>query len=286
LATFYNQATLKFGGRVTNSNITEGEIVSGLTLTKTPVNTSYGVGDGIVYAITLSNADTIAKTNLTITDDLGAYSLPGGMEQLVPLTYVEGSILYYQNGVLQTSPTVQADNTLVISGIEVPAGGNVIILYEVIANEFAPVSQGSQIYNAVTVSGEGLCENLSANAEIGTRDEPNLSIAKAATPDTVTCGEQITYTFIIQNSGNTEVVATDNLLVSDLFNPVLSNITVALNGTSLVEGIGYTYDEGSGQFTTIGGAIPVPAATYTRDPITGVLASTPGVAILTVTGTI
>ncbi len=286
MATFYNQATLTFAGRVTNSNVTEGELVSGLCLTKTAVSTDYGPGDGIVYAITLVNADSVAKNGITLTDDLGAYTLTGGTAEFVPLTYVDGSVLYYQNGVLQSAPTVVAGDTLVISGIDVPAGGNVIILYEVRANSFAPLSAGSSIFNSVSAGGEGICEELTDSAQIPTRDEPLLSIAKAVNPLTLTCGDEVTYTFIIQNTGNTAVVATDNLSVSDTFNPILTGITVSLNGELLNEGTEYTYDEQTGEFTTIGGAIPVPAATFTRDSETGVVTTTPGVAVLTITGII
>lgn len=286
MATFYNQATLSFAGRVTNSNVTEGELVSGLSLTKTAVSTDYGPGDGIVYAVTLVNADSVAKSGITLTDNLGAYTLMGGSTEFVPLTYVDGSVLYYQNGVLQPAPTVVAGNTLVISGIDVPAGGNVIILYEVRANSLAPLSAGSSIFNTVSAGGDGVCEELTDNAQIPTRDEPLLSIAKAVNPLTLTCGDEVTYTFIIQNAGNTAVVATDDLIVSDTFNPILTSITVTLNGELLNEGTQYAYNEQTGEFTTIGGAIPVPAATFTRDSETGVVTTTPGVAVLTITGII
>ena len=284
MATFYNQATLSFLGKVTNSNITEGELVSGLTLTKTAVSTDYGPGDGIVYAVTLINSDTVAKTNVTVTDNLGTYTLSGGTAEFVPLTYVEGSVLYYQNGVLQPAPTVNAGPPLIIGGITIPAGGNVIILYEATANSFAPLSAGSTIINTVNATGDNVCQELTDTAEVPARNEPILSIAKAICPDTVTCGEEITYTFIIQNTGNTPVVATDNLIVSDTFNPPFDAITVELNGTALDEGTGYTYNAETGEFSTIGGAIPVPEATFTRDTVTGVVTTTPGVAVLTVKG--
>ena len=286
MATFYNQATLSFAGRVTNSNVTEGELVSELSLTKTAVSTDYGPGDGIVYAVTLVNADSVAKSGITLTDNLGAYTLMGGSTEFVPLIYVDGSVLYYQNGVLQPAPTVVAGNTLVISGIDVPAGGNVIILYEVRANSLAPLSAGSSIFNTVSAGGDGVCEELTDSAQITTRDEPLLSIAKAVNPLTLTCGDEVTYTFIIQNAGNTSVIATDDLIVSDTFNPILTSITVSLNGELLNEGTQYAYNEQTGEFTTIGGAIPVPAATFTRDSETGVVTTTPGVAVLTITGII
>ena len=107
MATFYNQASLSFGGRVTNSNVTEGEVLTRVSMTKTAVTTDYGSGDNIVYAVTLVNADTTAKSGITITDDLGGFTPVGGPD-VVPLTYVPGSVLYYQNGVLQPAPTVNA----------------------------------------------------------------------------------------------------------------------------------------------------------------------------------
>ena len=286
MATFYNQATLSFGGRITNSNITEGEIISGITLTKRAVSTNYGPGDGIVYAITLVNADATAKNGITITDDLGAYTLPGSTEAFIPLTYVDGSILYYQNGALQPTPTIETANNLTISGIDVPAGGNVTLLYEARANSFAPLSADSSIFNTVVAGDGSACEPLGDSTEIPTRNEPNLTIAKAVSPAVINCGGEVTYTFIVQNTGNTAVVATDNLTVADTFNPMLKGITVSLNGEELVEGIGYNYNEDTGEFTTNPGAISVPAATYTRYVETGAVTTTPGVAIITVTGMI
>ena len=66
----------------------------------------------------------------------------------------------------------------------------------------------------------------------------------------------------------------------------MSGITVTLDGTALVEGTGYTYNEATGEFSTVGGVVTVPAATYTQDSETGEITTTPGVTILTVTGTV
>ena len=285
MATFYNQATLTFDGKTLTSNQTEGEVVTRVTLTKTAVSSDYGPDENIVYAITLVNTDDTAKTNVTVADNLGMFKPAAGPE-IVPLSYVGGSVLYYQNGILQSSPSVSAGPPLVISGITIPAGGNVIILYEVKANEYAPRGENATITNSVEATGEGLCEELSDSTVISTRNEPILSIAKAICPESVSCGDQVTYTFIIQNTGNTPVVATDNLIVSDLFNPVLTDIVVSLNGTPLSEESQYAYNEQTGEFTTIGGAIPVPAATFTRDSETGLISTAPGVAVLTVSGRI
>ncbi|MBQ6539775.1 MAG: hypothetical protein IJL71_01950, partial [Oscillospiraceae bacterium] len=93
-------------------------------------------------------------------------------------------------------------------------------------------------------------------------------------------------TFVIQNSGNTEADAEDEVTVTDVFDPVLSDLTVTFNGEAWAEGTNYTYDRTTGEFVTIPGQITVPAATFTQDPETGVIITNPGVSVLTVTGTI
>ena len=42
----------------------------------------------------------------------------------------------------------------------------------------------------------------------------------------------------------------------------------------------------TGEFATVAGQITVPAATYVQDPLTGLWSVQPGVAVLTVTGTV
>ena len=115
---------------------------------------------------------------------------------------------------------------------------------------------------------------------------PDLSITKSVSPSTVTENGRITYTFTIRNSGNADAEATDDVIVTDQFTPILSDIVVTYNGTTWTEPVDYTYNAATGQFATAAGAITVPAAVFTRDPVTGAWVSDPGVAILTVTGTV
>ena len=98
--------------------------------------------------------------------------------------------------------------------------------------------------------------------------------------------DRVTYTFVIENSGNQAVLATDDASVADTFNPILTDLAVTFNGTTWTEGTEYNYDETTCLFETIPGQILVPAATYTQDPGTGEYSITPGVATLVVTGTI
>ena len=285
MATFYNQATLSYGQGTINSNITEAELLTGLQITKTAVTSSYGSGDGIVYVITLSNNGANAYNALTVTDDLGAYTTAGGATA-VPLTYVPGSIYYYLNGALQPAPTVTAVGSLEISGINLPANGTATLVYEARANEFAPIAAGSEITNTASVNGGTGVGVITATATVAVAEAPMLTIAKAVCPAVITDNGQVTYTLIIQNLGNEAISATDGVVISDVFNPVLSDITVTLDGTELVAGTGYTYNAQTGEFATLDGIITVPAATYTADPTTGAITTTPGVTVITVTGTV
>jgi len=193
--------------------------------------------------------------------------------------------LYYINGVLQADPAVVPGAPLVFSGISVPAGGNALLVYEARTNQFAPPTAGSSIVNEATVSGIGLSTPISDTAAIFANAEPQLTINKSLSPLTVSENGQLTYTFVIQNTGNTATVATDNATITDLFDPILSDLTVTFNGSVWTEGIDYTYDESTGLFTTVPGRITVPAATYTQNE-SGIWVITPGTATLTVSGTV
>ena len=283
MATFYNQATLSFNGRLTNSNITTGEILETISATKTAISSTYGANDGVVYVVNIVNSGTAAITGVSVTDDLGAYTV--GENTVYPLEYVEGSLRYFINGSPTAAPAVTVSPPLAISGITIPAGANVSLLYEARTNEFTPLTQSSTITNTATVSGNGI-EPITAEATVFANEDTLLSIAKAICPAVITDNGELTYTFVIQNMGNTPAVATDNVLVTDTFNPILNDISVTYNGAAWSEGANYTYSETTGEFATLPGQITVPAATYTQDAETGVITVTPGVTVITVTGTV
>lgn len=286
MATFFNQATLSFGGNIVNSNTTEAELLSGLSITKTAITPTYTAGGNVVYAITVTNMSGTTYNALTVNDNLGAYTVPGGTTTVTPLTYVDGSIIYYLNGALQTAPTVVGTPNMQISGINLPENSTATFIYEARVNEFAPIGADSTITNTATVDGGAGIGELTASAIVTTVAEPILTVAKAVCPTVVTDNGELTYTIIVQNLGNTPIIATDNVVISDTFNPVLSNITVELDGVVLTEGTEYTYNETTGGFATTNGTITVPAATFTQNPTTGVVTTTPGVAVLTITGTV
>lgn len=278
MPTFQNRATLSVGGNTINSNVVQGEITEVLRITKTAVNGSYVPGDTVTYAVSVVNTGTAPYTGLTLTDNLGEY--PFGDRTLVPLIYVEGSVQAYVNGVLQTQPAVTEPFT--VTGLTVPAGGNLLVLYSAEVNRFAPPEADGTVTNTVTLTGGGLSAPLTAEAVITAENTPSLTIGKAICPAVITDNGTLTYTFVIQNTGNTPVVATDGAVITDTFETTAAGVEVTFNGAAWTEGTDYTYDDVTGLFTTIA-PITVPAASYTQDPETGEWILQPGVSELTVT---
>ena len=284
MAIFSNQATLTYNGSSTNSNIAYGEILDVLGATKTAIEGTYTPGQLVTYAVTLRNTGITALTGLTVTDDLGGYLFNG--TTVYPLTYEAGSVAMFTNGVPQPAPAVNPGPPLVISGIVVPAGGDVVLVYQARANAYAdPTAQGT-ITNTITVTGDGLSAPVTATATVTSETGPDLTISKSITPAQVVDNERVTYTFVIQNSGNQPVVATDNAAITDTFNPILTALAVTFDGVAWTQGVQYNYDETTGLFATVPGQILVPAATYTQDPVTGAYTVNPGIATLVVAGTI
>ena len=284
MAIFSNQATLTYNGNTTNSNIAYGEILEVLTASKTAVEGSYTPGQTVTYVVALRNTGSTALTGLNVTDDLGGYPFGAGI--LYPLNYVVDSVALFVNGVLQSAPAVTEGPPLVISGINVPAGADAVIVYQAWVNSFADPGEGGTIVNTVTVTGGGLTAPVTASETVTSDPAAQLTISKAISPAQVVDNDRVTYTFVIQNAGSVPVVATDNAIITDTFNPILTALTVTFDGASWTQGVQYSYNEATGQFATLPGAITVPAATVSQDPVTGAYTLTPGTATLTVTGTI
>ena len=284
MAIFSNQATLTYNGNSTNSNIAYGEILDVLVATKTAIEESYAPGQIVTYAVTLRNTGNAALTGLTVTDDLGGYDFGG--TTVYPLTYENGSAALFVDGVPQAAPAVTAGPPLVFTGITVPAGGDVVLVYQARANAYADPAVGSTIDNTVTITGDGLSAPITATETVPAASAAALTITKSITPSQVVDNDRVTYTFVIQNSGNLPVVATDNAAITDTFDPILTALTVTFNGAAWTEGVEYNYNVATGLFTTVPGQILVPAATYSQDPVTGAYTATPGIATLVVTGTI
>ena len=284
MAIFTNQATLSYRNGTVSSNTVTGEILEALSVTKNALPDTYSRDDVITYVVSIVNSGATAISGITASDDLGAYLF--NTSTLVPLTYVPDSAAYYLDGVLQPTPTVTAGTNLVFSGITVPANGNALLIYQARANSFAPPAGGSEIVNTVTLSGAGICNGLVATETITASSEPSLGITKEISPSTVTENGQLTYTFTVQNFGNVEATAADDLAIIDTFEPALGTVTVTYNGVVWTQGVQYNYDPATGVFSTVAGNITVPAATYMQDPVSGEWSVLPGESVIVVTGNV
>lgn len=281
---FYNKATLSYNNKITDSNVVTGELVEVLNAAKNAIGNEYRSGDSVTYVISMVNSGTTAFTGLTITDNLGRQTQ--GDVTITPLTYEENSVRYFSNGILQAAPTVSDETSLVITGINVPAGGNVLVIYKATVNPYAPLFEGGTIENQAVITGVGLTAPIEVTSTIEAANSADLTISKSLCPESVVENSQVTYTFVIQNSGNKPATAEDNVVVTDIFQPILNPIAVTFNNTVWVNSTNYTYNTVTGEFATVAGQITVPAATYRQDEQTGIWTVIPGISVLKITGTI
>lgn len=285
MATFYNQATLSYNGNVRSSNVTTGQIIEVLSAAKNAVQESYTPDNDVVFAVSIINKGNTAFNNITVSDNLGSYTVSGSNTEVVPLTYTADSVKLYVNGVLQTAPTVSATNPLTIENINIPANSNAILIYAAKPNQFAPLGTDGSITNSAVISGNNFAD-ITATETVAPDNTANLNISKSLSPTEVEENGEVTYTFVIENYGNTASVPADNVIFRDVFSPVLNSLNATFNGTPWTRGTNYNYDNTTGEFVTLDGQIEVPAAQFTQDAQTGAWSVQPGVSTLVINGNI
>lgn len=280
-----NRATLSYtygNGTVVSqvqSNVASVTLNGAITGTKTSLGDTYRSGEDITYVITLQNTSAAAKTNVQISDNLGTYLV--GTTAVTPLDYV-GPTEYFVNGTPngELTPTV-TDSNVVFTIPTVPAGGNVVLVYRVSVNEFAPLESGSTITNTASYIGDEACNDFTVDNTVTVEDYADVRITKAMSPDPIVCGSPITYTFTLYNYGNTEAT---NVTLTDTFSPAPASITVTLDG-AVVSPDGYTYENGVLTIPSGAAQLTLPAAT-TETEADGSVTVIPSISTITVTGII
>ena len=224
-------------------------------------------GENITYVLSIQNHGNTALTGISITDNLGSYTVGG--TTVTPLTYANSASLYI-NGVYSAP----------ITGTP---GTNDVVFTIATVNGYAPLATDATIVNTATFTANGVTTPLTATNTITVEGYADVSILKEMSPDPISDGDTITYTFTINNYGNTPAT---NVVLTDQFDPAPSLISVTVGGQT-VPSSDYTYT--GGLLTLPSGStfeMTVPAATISQNPTTGVVTSTPGTLVITVTGTI
>lgn len=93
--------------------------------------------------------------------------------------------ILWQIQILQPKPTVAAGAQLTVSGLNIPAGGNALLVYETKPTEYAPMAEESEITNTATISGGGITP-VNVKESIQALSEPVLTITKSVSPVPVT----------------------------------------------------------------------------------------------------
>lgn len=281
MAIITNQANLTYTYGATTasvtSNVAETEWNAALSAEKQALENAYREGSALTYLIALKNTGAAAVENLTITDNLGAYTPAGAAAPVVPLTFTGNASLYVNGTFSEALTPTPTENGIRFTVPSIPAGADALLLYQATVNGFAPLSAGSEITNTAAI---GDAEPLTVSATVPVAEYADVSIEKEMTPNPITDGAQMTVTFTIENRGNTE--ATD-LVLTDEFPLSLSDPAVAVNGAPVTD---FTFENDlftlpSGTQTTLS----VPAATFTQDE-TGAVSVTPGVLTIVLTGTV
>lgn len=265
------------------SNIAEISVESAVGFTKTSLGSTYGDNSILTYILTVTNSSGNVINGSTITDNLGTYVF--GSTELTPLEYVAPAVLLINGQDVSVQLGVDASvlGNLTFTIPTIPAGATANIIYKAQVNDFAPLAVNSTITNTSTFESNSECADSTASSTVSVANAANIQIIKQMCPNPVICGDTITYTIRIYNYGNT---AAENVILTDDFTPAPDNITVSRDGILLL-GTDYTYIAGTLTVPSASGtAVTVPPATFTQDPVTGLITITPSVVEYTITGTI
>ena len=287
MATIENFATVSYtsGGVAETkvSNLAEIGLTSAVTLSKSVLGETYSDGSVLTYILTVINTSSSEITNINITDNLGTFTF--GASELTPLTYTPPAVLLIDG--IDSTASLTVDNstpsTLIFSFPSLPAGAVANIVYRATANEFAPLEIASTIINTATLDSDSDCADATATETVTVAEAANVSVFKQMSPNPVVCGDLVTYTIRIYNYGN---IPAENVTLTDKFDPAPTNITVSRDGVAL-DATDYTYVDG---LLTIAASetqnIIVPAATFVREPESGLVSVIPGMIEYVITGRI
>jgi uncharacterized repeat protein (TIGR01451 family) len=287
MAIINNQAQISFHyGTHTGSaisNIASTNLEGPLTASKNALESVYHRDQQITYIVTINNTGATALSNVVIVDNLGTTSL--GSINITPLDYIGPAMLYINGSFVSTlSPTVATDS-VTFTILTLPAHSNAMIIYAAKVNDQAPLAVGSLIINRSALTADGLTDPVIAFKVLLVDEYADVDIIKAMSPNPVIDGSLLTYAFTMYNYGNT---LASSAVLSDTFTPAPESIsTVSVNGTPVLPA-DYSFVGGVFRLPALTStySLTIPAATFTRDPVTGIVTVSPGTTTVEVSGII
>ncbi|MBQ4105843.1 MAG: DUF11 domain-containing protein [Clostridia bacterium] len=211
-----NSATLTYNSGAETGSAASNVVTTSLldsasvSVEKYSANSNWRPGENITYFVTVTNTGTQPLNDIVLTDDLGG--------DTAPLVYVTGSARVIDgNDVTAVTPTDTSPLTISLEDALEP-DESITVLYVARLNT-AIDDDVDSITNTVEVQavGDG-CGFANAGDEssvtLPRADFALVEIVKAVDKAVVSCGDTLTYTFTIENSGNipaTDVVITDTL---------------------------------------------------------------------------
>ena len=286
--TLNNQATVSYtyagaaAPNVANSNITSTLLLDpySLSAVKTAVFATFREGDRLAYLLPIRNTGTGTLYTVSISDDLGN----GGATD--PMNYVPDTAYLYADGVLTpVTPTVTAAGITFVLPNPLLPGADILLIYGVSVN--ADLSDTvTSIVNTAAVTARGgstdgtlIAADPAPSAEVTREEYASLSVYKQADRTTVQVGDTLTYTFTLTNTGTADATG---VTLTDTFPTGFSitSVSLTVNGDTVVLPAGsYTVDAATNTLTVPGGT----GAPITVPAMSG---GVPGVAAVSVTGTV
>lgn len=278
--TLNNSATISYVYGTTNdastSNLVTTQLEENYSLKaeKTSNNTTWRPQENITFNLLVENDGTEPLYGVSIQDDLGAGTL----------NYIPGSARMFRNEELTgIAPTNVSPLTMVIPD---PLEAGEVVLLSYVAKVKGDLSSTVEtITNTATVvghevsaAGTAVPVNPSPTLTLTKEDYANVRIEKTVDKENVAVGEELTYTFRLENSGNT--VANRVVLRDDLpDNFEITSVTSITDGVETIfEPTDYSVGENNVLIlpTSTTKLISVPASTISGD----------GLTIVTIVGTI
>lgn len=283
-----NTATLRFLSGSKNhsvaSNIATVTLQGPLEIKMHALEAAYQLDDGLVYTISIRNTGSTTLNNVSVTDNLGSYTLADGTI-ITPLTYL-GPAHEYVDGAFHAAltPTVN-EHSLVFTINSLMPSTDVLIQYKVITNQYSTGELNvSSIVNTATASHPDISSPVTATYTMPLDAYAKVTIEKSMSPDPITDGSVLTYTFLIKNYGTAPAT---EVILSDQFTVPPSNLNVKLDSVAIPPE-DYEYTSGTLTYpsTTSSQTFDIPAASIQQDPATGEVTIVPSQRIVTVSGTI